>query len=481
MTTFAAMKYRTLQIAAALYLCVTAFLGCNPVIDPDPEPEEKVYDLDYLFDVDELAEITVNVKLKDWDDLLSYYDMNPNNEECVPATFVFKKGNDIFQLDSVGLRLRGNTSRRRPEGSTGKSHSANSTDWHHCHFGIKFGEYIDTTFCTADRIILKWHKDDAMYCREVYCYNLFRNYGVWTSPRASYTKLSIHVEGDSKPAYYGIYALIEGVNDSYLESRVAEGKILSKKANLWKASYGATFNNISDGQMGVESISLDPSKSKSYVYDLKTNKKKGLDAAKAQLLEFSRQLKSLAAGSQELKTYLNSVMDIDLFLKTYAVNVVVGMWDDYWSNSNNFYFMFDSDGKFYFIPYDYDNTLGTSSMMNSGTQDMTKWGALNDSRMLMYKVLSIPEFMEKYKADIKELVSTDKNYFTYNASLERITRWHNMISQYITNDTGEDMYITDVPASWGNCKFYRLRTGNEKGGESGDANFFLTKAAAVTW
>lgn len=59
------------------------------------------------------------------------------------------------------------------------------------------------------------------------------------------------------------------------------------------------------------------------------------------------------------------------FLKTYAIrNVTVGMWDDYWSNSNNYYFYFDAAGKFYFIPYDYDNTLGTSLLMaNSGIQD----------------------------------------------------------------------------------------------------------------
>jgi spore coat protein CotH len=52
-------------------------------------------------------------------------------------------------------------------------------------------------------------------------------------------------------------------------------------------------------------------------------------------------------------------MDVDLFLKTYAVSVIVGMWDDYWAdNGNNYYFYFDSDGKVYFIPYDYDNSMG---------------------------------------------------------------------------------------------------------------------------
>jgi spore coat protein CotH len=70
-------------------------------------------------------------------------------------------------------------------------------------------------------------------------------------------------------------------------------------------------------------------------------------------------------------------MDVNLFLKTYAVNVTVGMWDDYWSNSNNYYFYFDAAGKFYFIPYDYDNTLGTSLLMtDSGIQDPLNWGKM---------------------------------------------------------------------------------------------------------
>ena len=36
-----------------------------------------------------------------------------------------------------------------------------------------------------------------------------------------------------------------------------------------------------------------------------------------------------------------SNMDVDLFLKTYAANVILGMWDDYWTNMNNYYFYFD--------------------------------------------------------------------------------------------------------------------------------------------
>ena len=59
------------------------------------------------------------------------------------------------------------------------------------------------------KMYLKWHKDDRAYCRELYCYDLFRRFGVWTAAYSSYCRLWIHVEGDSKPAYYGVYEMIE--------------------------------------------------------------------------------------------------------------------------------------------------------------------------------------------------------------------------------------------------------------------------------
>ena len=43
-----------------------------------------------------------------------------------------------------------------------------------------------------------------------------------------------------------------------------------------------------------------------------------------------------------------------------------------------------------------------------------------------------------------------------------------MIRYYITNDTGEDMEIKDVPAGWGNCPHYRLLNASN--------NYFVIRA-----
>jgi spore coat protein CotH len=379
------------------------------------------------------------------------------------------------------VRLRGNTSRRRPEGWTGQNHDAQNPDWHHCHFVVKFQEYKDNVlFCENDRVTLKWFKDDAAYCREVYCYDLFRRFGVYTAPRVAYTRLTINVLGDPKPAYFGVYVLLEGVNDSYLTNRKKAGHFISDQGNLWKASWGANLSpsTMTDDKMGVEKVKLDDSQSQYFTYDLKTNKKK-LDDARTQLKSFINDMNPLPSGSAALKSYLEQRVDIDLFLRAYAVNVMVGMWDDYWYSTNNFYFYFDTDGKFYFIPFDYDNTLGTSHLMeNSGTQNVLAWGDLGGERMLMRKIMSIDEFKNKYKDYIKELAASD-DFFKTEGSIARIESWHSKIRNFVSNDTGEDMQIIDRPAEWGNCPFYRLFSGNNQGGTNGNANFFSTKISSL--
>jgi hypothetical protein len=150
-------------------------------------------------------------------------------------------------------------------------------------------------------------------------------------------------------------------------------------------------------------------------------------------------------------------------------------------NGNNFYFYFGGDGKYYFIPYDYDNTLGTSGIIgNSGTQDPLNWG---DGRVkpLISKILAIPEYKAMYKQYLKELISPTSDLFDATKSINRIMVWKNLINAYVPNDTGEDMSIYDYPASWGNASFYRLYSGNNQGGANGEANFFKTRAKTITW
>lgn len=467
---------------AFTFLILFLFNCSNPdeVLAPEVEqpiqPQPERID---LFNINEVPEITLEVEVKDWNKFLQNYDLNPKNDKKVVSHFTFNSNGRTITLDSIGLRMKGNTSRRRPEGVTGEMHNSENTDWHHCHFGLDFSKYKEEQhFEGLDKLNLKWFKDDATYAREIYCYDLFKRFGCWTAPRASYCRLNIKIKGDANPAYFGVYAMIENIDEIYINSHQEQWG--NGIGYLWKAGWSGNNNAnfYSTNIMGVEDVSLDASKSIYYAYDLKTRKEE-LDGAKAELTEFIQNLKNKTGESFE--NWIVQKMDVELFLKTYATNVVVGMWDDYWVNGNNFYFYFASNGKAYFIPYDYDNTLGTSLLVsNSGTQNPLFWGNMNN-RPLVTKILSVPKYKTLYKNYISELVNSNNDLFNAKYSINRIQNWHNKISPYISNDTGEDMIIEDKPASWGNQPNYRLKSGNDKGGSNGDANFFETRTSYILW
>lgn len=405
--------------------------------------------LEYVYDINAVSAVYVEVSTEEWNKLLSYYDQNPYNEEYVVANLTFVKNNESDSFTNVGLKLRGNTSRRRPEGATGEMHNAANPDWHHAHFGVKLNKFVTgQKLHDIEKINLKWFKDDGDYVREIYCYDLFERYGVWTAPQSSYGRLFLKIKEDNKWINYGVYEILEPVDDEFLKNRATHFKDI--KGNLWKANYGADFVNTDKSRMGVETVTL----TSTYrpVYDLKTDSD-NLAAAKNQLVDFITNFNS--KQGDDFKTWISSTTDVSLLLKTYAVSVICGMWDDYWNNSNNFYFYFDSNNKFYLIPFDYDNTLGTSLLMtNSGTQDLLNWG--KSSNPLVEKIISIDEYKTMYINDLYELCNSDNDLFYYKKSMDRIVNWQNMIQDYISNDTGEDMQIVDVPASWGNCSQYRL-------------------------
>lgn len=402
---------------------VTKEISISDIVGP--AASSRTESLDYIFGTEQVAEISLNIKRSEWNILLENFDKNPKNEDCIHADFEMKKGGNTWKINDIGMRLRGNTSRVRPQ--VGEN-------YYQAHFKLDFEEWCDDSGeerklagCMKG-LNLKRFKEDPSYVREVFGYNFFRKNGIWTAPRAGYAHLFITIDeenGSKKTLDYGVYAMIEEINKQFLKERSEISpeigtKFNGNKGNLWKCTWqsanGPSMARDYDiyRSFGVEEINLDENQSMRYDYDLKTNKD-DFYSARDELIKFITDLNTLSTND-EIKKFYESKMDVDLFLKTYACNVVLGMDDDYWNNKNNYYFYFDKKGKCYFIPYDYDNILGTNCSSDTATRNPLVWGELGYDAPIVEKLLSVPEYKEKYAKYLLELC--DESSFVEGSQVE---------------------------------------------------------------
>lgn len=461
--------------------------------------ETRVASLDFIFNTETLGKTTIVIRRSEWNKLCNDYRYFYKNENCVHAEdYIYEKDGVKWDLKDVGFRLRGNTSRYCPQGlDNGREQGQMNQDWNgdyydtegvpnsryrQTHFKIDFEEFVDDddelkmSGCMKG-VNLK--RMDASCTREIFCYDLFHRYGIWTAPRASHTRVLIKFIEDienheaTEPTTtvdFGVYEMFEDVNKQLLKAR-SQGEIEAQnawknnKGNLWKCSNDLTTKRM--GEMGVEDIriiraddAVKPSDMRKngredenrvgYIWnqfslDLKTNKS-DFSSASSELRNFITELNALpkaknendTAAIAEIKAFYEKWFDVDFFLKTYAVNILCGMDDDYWGNANNFYLYFDTgskgSGKVYFIPFDYDNTLGCSIKEGGFEHDPFDWGRGAD-RPLMDRLFMVPEYKEKFKTLLLEVsdVSAQDSEWNYEKCSARFLSWKEMVSPYLNS------------------------------------------------
>ena len=448
--------------------------------------------LDYIFNTSSLGTTTITIKRSEWNKLCNDYRYFFKNENCVHAeSYSYEKDGELWKLNNVGFRLRGNTSRFCPQGydngniqdqanaswSSDYYNYANqpNNDYRQTHFKVDFEEFCEDgqeqkmAGCLKGMALKRM---DNLCAKEIFCYDLFRKNGIWTAPRASHTRVILKIKEDESDntvttVDYGVYEMFEEVNKQSLKARdkdenTAENAWKNSKGNLWKCS-----NDLTDSQtkgIGIEDIRIIykgesvPAGMKTngredserighvwnnYNMDLKTNKS-DFAAAETELRAFIAELNTLPTASSDtdiasinsIKAFYEKWFDVDFFLKTYAINIACGMDDDYWGNANNYYLYFDTDskgsGKVYFIPFDYDNTLGAS--INGDKEGFKhnplEWGR-GKKRPLMDKLLSVPQYREKFKDYLLEV--TDNEYWETERCQSLFRTWGAMCNSYMNS------------------------------------------------
>lgn len=439
-----------------LWVCVVLLIVCN--IDRIAAQQNTDFlaspEHIFWFDIQDLPTIKLHFTQDQWDNLLT---STSRDREEVRTDFIYVKNGIEYPLATIGVKLSGNTSFKLPQTASDPFVQAN--------FTLDFDEFIDDQQLNGiSAMKLKRFKDDSTFVHEPLSNQIMHNFEIFTAHSSTYTRLEIAV-GNSDYRYFGVYRMNESVNrHEYIDKRFSQN---NDSGYLWQGNYKewgiAHFSRITPEWGGVGDFDQ-----ASFEYKGKGSK---FDEAKAQLLELAQNFTQLQGI--EFEEYVSQHINMPLFLKSMAAEAVLGHWDGFWGNGNNYMFYIDEDAVLHFIPFDTDNALGTSLFVEDvGERDPLNFGRQNTTPRLLQKIMAIDIFRQEYKGYIRQLVTQD-NLMVEDFAIEWIGAAHLLIQDHLDNITGDNEQIIDRPASWGNQSSYRLFNFNN------GKNWYATRKAAV--
>lgn len=280
-------------------------------------------------------------------------------------------------IDSIGFRARGNTSLSAQKKS----------------FKLDFNRFVSgQKFQGLEEINLIGQHNDVSMMRSFLAQHLLRSAGLAAS-RTSYVQLFVNGE------YKGLYINVEHIDDEFLDLRFFG----QANGNLWKCAYGADLSWWGSNPSNYQTI-----------YELKTNKDSADYSALVELIDVLNN-----SPSSSFVCAIQEVFDVDLFLRNIALEILIGQWDGYAYNKNNYYlYQREGDSKIVYLSYDLDNTFGIDWFnINWAFRNIYTW-APNQARPLYTKLLAVPYFKDRFTFHMTDLLSTIWNVGMLQTTLQ---------------------------------------------------------------
>jgi spore coat protein H len=283
--------------------------------------------------------------------------------------------------EDVGIRYKGNFTYMASTGGLKRS------------LKIDFDRYHDSQqFHGLRTINLNSGITDSTRARESLSFAVFRAAGV-PAPRTAFAEVTLTVPGKYERELMGLYTLIEQVDKTFLEDRFGSaGGLLLKPEGLRGLEY------LGDRWAPYEQR-----------YAPKTKASK---AEQQRLIEFVRLVNR--GDDAQFRKEIGSYLDVDEFLRYVAANALLANLDSFLAFGHNYYLYLRPDaskrdgGKFVFIPWDVDLSLGRWPMGGTPQQQIE----LSISRpypgenKLIDRLLAMKEVKEKYDNLLRELAAS---------------------------------------------------------------------------
>lgn len=312
----------------------------------------------------------------------------------VPAD-VYYNGTQWYR---VGIRFKGNSSLQ--------------SSWQQgilkLPFKLDFDEFEDDypqidnqRFYGFKKFSLKNNYEDKSQLREKVAADVFANAGLAVSHTAFYTLYVDHGDG---PEYFGLYTLVEEIDDTVVDTQFS-----SDDGNLYKPEdFGASFI---EGSFDEE------------YFEKKTNED---EEDWTDILALFAALHDDTASTDPAtwRANLESVFDVDGFLKYLAVNGIIQNWDTYGRMTHNYYLYNDPDtAKLTWIPWDNNEALQDGKQGGALALDFADLEA--DSWPLIEKLYADETYKAQYDDYLSEVIAgafettaTQALYDTYSILVE---------------------------------------------------------------
>jgi hypothetical protein len=346
--------------------------------------EEKLDEL--VFPKDKVIDVKVTIDEAALQDILNH----AAAEEIKPASVEYNG----IRLTNIGFRTKGNLSLMSVVNSDSDRYS----------FKLHLDEYISSqTLYGVRSINLNNSYSDPTYMREVLAYELAEQMGLPT-PKYSYVNLIINDE------LWGLYLAVEQIGASYLERQFGDST-----GSLYKAIQGA----------GTELAWVDDSR-ESYSGLVQKSDHADEEALIHMIYELNN-------GSD-----YEQVLDVENVLNYIALNVVTNNSDSYLGQNKHNYYLYERNGIFSILPWDYNMAFGGMGGMRFGGRggrfggNMSVYdpaGGLN--RPLVDKLLAVPAYLELYTGYVRDAL---EGYLATDQFDRRVDEWADLIRDDVKRD-----------------------------------------------
>lgn len=279
-------------------------------------------------------------------------------------------------------------------------------------FEDDYPETEDQRFYGFKKLSLSSSWSDDSLIREKVTADFFREFGVSAPETAFYT---LYVDYGEGPTYFGLYTMVEIPDAPMFDTQFGDDD-----GNLYKPSgSGATF---SEGSFDESSFS-------------KQSNEEEADWSDITALFDALHADARTSDPAAWRSGLESVFDVEGFLRWLAANTVMQNWDTYGSMSHNYYLYNDpSDGLLHWIPWDNNEALSSKAGPSSQSSSSLSLAEVSDQWPLISYLIDDENYYQMYLEYVNELVD---GVFSVDHAEELCREAHDLIEPYVVGENGE--------------------------------------------